>query len=100
MAIPKIAFGVLALGLGALGSSFIAKPLITAGWYSVDPNTYTTSNVPSTYNSNFDGPLASQPQPGTITQHNVCLSDATYICAVEFTSGGARVAYVTGDYQP
>jgi hypothetical protein len=104
----KIAFGVLALGLGALGSGFTAKPLITAGWYGASDGDVAKSSSTTlpVYNRNDFPTRIGDTEPG-VGFGQACASMANYVCAAYFTTGGSNANdpsgnhdyFVTGEYQ-
>lgn len=106
----KIAIGVVALGVGAIGSAFTTnKPSRTmTGWFTPVENedgigtisnsaTKTAANFPHYY-----GPTA--PASLTVPASGNCSSNAGNVCAAEFTvtSGGGAGTYqsqlVTGQF--
>ncbi len=100
----KTALGVAALGLGAIGSGFTARPLITAGWYGASNGDVTKQSGMSPYQlSDFPDRIGNtKPLPNS----SECTTHANYVCAAYFNTNGINTNdpvshefYVTGDYQ-
>lgn len=103
----KIAFGIAALGLGAIGSSFTNLKPAGTGWFNPADNdgvgkiatsaAKTASNYPNYYGATAPALL------GIVSPGN-CSANVGNVCAAEFTitsGGGAGTyqnQYVTGQF--
>ncbi len=103
----KIAFGVLALGLGALGSGFTGRPAITAGWYGASDGAVAKSSspMPPAYSQSNFATLIGTAEP-TVGPSGDCQAHTNFVCAAYFTTGGTNTNdpnglhhfFVTGDF--
>lgn len=104
----KIAIGVAALGLGAIGSAFTNQKPSGTGWFLPTNNhgigTISTSASKDAMNyPNYFG--AAAPGFTTLPTSGSCSANSGNVCAAEFTvtsGGGAGVyqnQYVTGQYK-
>jgi hypothetical protein len=94
----KIAFGVLALGLGAIGSSFTTKSNFLPNSYFVPASGNTARTMGNPDPSNFQVSLGTTTAPASGNGTNQCSPNSSFWCAAEFTQTtiGTPHSYVSG----